>query len=189
MLFSTYAKNLCIQNYFFSLGTFDCFSVRALYSKLIRMADAKPEEKKPADAKPEEKKPEEKKPADAKPEEKKPTDAKSEVVVAILANKSGGKSCSYSLLQLIIFSISEPAFQMKIDADKLSFKSDKLTDEPVAIELKVENSLAKRQTFKVCLFFLLVLFLVYPSCFRSNARPMRSSAFDHHSDLLSRMEA
>ncbi|VDO69811.1 unnamed protein product, partial [Onchocerca flexuosa] len=45
---------------------------------------------------------------------------------------------------------NEPAFQLKIEPDtKLEFKSDKLTEEPCQIEVKLTNPTKDRQTFKV----------------------------------------
>uniref|UniRef100_A0A915PKY1 Major sperm protein n=1 Tax=Setaria digitata TaxID=48799 RepID=A0A915PKY1_9BILA len=45
---------------------------------------------------------------------------------------------------------NEPAFQLKIEPDKrLEFKSDKLTEEPCRIEVKLTNPTKERQTFKV----------------------------------------
>lgn len=47
---------------------------------------------------------------------------------------------------------NEPAFQLKIEPDtRLEFKSDKLTDEPCQIEVKLTNPTKDRQTFKVFL--------------------------------------
>ncbi|VDO13583.1 unnamed protein product [Brugia timori] len=45
---------------------------------------------------------------------------------------------------------NEPAFQLKIEPDtRLEFKSDKLTEEPCQIEVKLTNPTKDRQTFKV----------------------------------------
>uniref|UniRef100_A0A0R3RZW0 Major sperm protein n=1 Tax=Elaeophora elaphi TaxID=1147741 RepID=A0A0R3RZW0_9BILA len=45
---------------------------------------------------------------------------------------------------------NEPAFQLKIEPDtRLEFKSDKLTEEPCEIEVKLTNSTKDRQAFKV----------------------------------------
>ncbi|EFO15776.2 hypothetical protein LOAG_12732 [Loa loa] len=45
---------------------------------------------------------------------------------------------------------NEPAFQLKIEPDtRLEFKSDKLTEEPCQIEVKLTNPSKDRQTFKV----------------------------------------
>uniref|UniRef100_A0A1I8EZE5 Major sperm protein n=1 Tax=Wuchereria bancrofti TaxID=6293 RepID=A0A1I8EZE5_WUCBA len=44
---------------------------------------------------------------------------------------------------------NEPAFQLKIEPDtRLEFKSDKLTEEPCQIEVKLTNPTKDRQTFK-----------------------------------------
>ncbi|VBB27669.1 unnamed protein product [Acanthocheilonema viteae] len=45
---------------------------------------------------------------------------------------------------------NEPAFQLKIEPDtRLEFRSDKLTEEPCQIEVKLTNPTKDRQTFKV----------------------------------------
>ncbi|KAM3727388.1 Uncharacterized protein ACO02O_04052 [Dirofilaria immitis] len=45
---------------------------------------------------------------------------------------------------------NEPAFQLKIEPDsRLEFKSDKLTEEPCQIEVKLTNPTKDRQTFKI----------------------------------------
>lgn len=44
----------------------------------------------------------------------------------------------------------EPAFQLKLEPDtRLEFKSDKLTEEPCQIEVKLMNPTKDRQTYKV----------------------------------------
>jgi len=43
----------------------------------------------------------------------------------------------------------EPAFQLKTSVDKLVFKSDKLAEEAVTVELNIQNTSGKRQCFKM----------------------------------------
>ncbi|KAI6212672.1 hypothetical protein M3Y94_00053900 [Aphelenchoides besseyi] len=43
----------------------------------------------------------------------------------------------------------EPQCQLKIEPEKLVFKSDKITETPLSVELKVTNLTKKRQCFKV----------------------------------------
>ncbi|KAI6198748.1 Major sperm protein [Aphelenchoides besseyi] len=43
----------------------------------------------------------------------------------------------------------EPECQLKIEPEKLVFKSDKITETPLSVELKVTNPTKKRQCFKV----------------------------------------
>jgi len=43
----------------------------------------------------------------------------------------------------------EPEFKLKTDVEKLIFKSDKLTEEPVIVNFSLHNTSGKRQTFKV----------------------------------------
>lgn len=56
---------------------------------------------------------------------------------------------------------NEPAFQLKIEpSTRLEFKSDKLTEEPCEIEVKLTNPTKERQTFKVFFFPLNPLIII-----------------------------
>ncbi|VDK67107.1 unnamed protein product [Onchocerca ochengi] len=62
----------------------------------------------------------------------------------------GGAKPPVTAVPIIPNKPNEPAFQLKIEPDtRLEFKSDKLTEEPCQIEVKLTNPTKDRQTFKV----------------------------------------
>lgn len=51
--------------------------------------------------------------------------------------------------------LDEPPFQLNIEPrTKITFKSDKITEEPVVTEVKIKNTSKNRQTFIVSFAFL-----------------------------------
>jgi hypothetical protein len=96
--------------------------------------EKKDDVKKESDVKKEAKDGDKKEAKDADKKDEKPADddKKAKDAAKALANRPG-----------------EPEFKLKTDVEKLIFKSDKLAEESVVLNFKIENTSGKRQTFKV----------------------------------------